>query len=222
MIRGTRIIENAYTWRNRINAMSDVANKFGYQEIILPSLWEQQTFVKKAGAEIISQMWSFKDKGGRDVCLIPEATAIVQEFYQPKLLSLKLPHRIFYVQKCYRYERPQAGRYREFTQFGLECLGPTNLQDDMIPILREMLGVFSFDFEIKTQVKRGLDYYIDDGFEATCDILGAQKQVAGGGRYENGIGFAIGVDRAILAEEKTPAMRPGQVKGIVPRISGKG
>jgi histidyl-tRNA synthetase len=49
-------------------------------------------------------------------------------------------------------------------------------------------------------VKRGLDYYIEDGFEIACPELGAQKQVVGGGRYSNGIGFAVGFDRLALCK----------------------
>lgn len=52
-------------------------------------------------------------------------------------------------------------------------------------------------------MKRGLTYYVDDGFEAECEKLGAQKQIAGGGRYAEGIGWAIGVDRLLLATKQT-------------------
>ena len=54
--------------------------------------------------------------------------------------------------------------------------------------------------QLKESVKRGLSYYTEDGFEVEVENLGAQKQIAGGGRYQQGIGWAIGVDRLILAE----------------------
>lgn len=57
------------------------------------------------------------------------------------------------------------------------------------------------EYEFVPSVKRGLSYYTEDGFEVECSNLGAQKQVAGGGRYSEGIGWAIGVDRLILALE---------------------
>ena len=88
-----------------------ISANFG--EIIVPSLWEQQTFIDKAGPEIVNQMWSFQDKGNRPVCLIPEVTGLIQEQYRNEWEStLPKPVRIFYVSRCYRYERPQAGRYR--------------------------------------------------------------------------------------------------------------
>lgn len=146
--------------------------------------------------EILNQMYAFNDKKGRPICLIPEATAIIQsEFYQEK------NKRLFYVAKCYRYERPQMGRYREFTQFGVELLNSDNSdKDEVIFILKECLDMCEVSYTIDACVKRGLDYYIEDGFEARCEQLGAQKQIAGGGRYKNGIGFAIGIDRILITK----------------------
>lgn len=167
-------------------------------------MWEQETFVKKAGAEVLGQMYAFGDKKGRPICLIPEATAIIQEMWRDSWSkSMPRPMRLFYVARCYRYERPQAGRYREFTQFGVELLGGIKPDDDVEVkmVLKDCLTALALDFSIKDSVKRGLDYYIEDGFEAEIASLGAQKQVAGGGRYDGGIGFAIGVDRALLSRK---------------------
>lgn len=176
-----------------------------WEEVILPSLWEQQTFIDKAGPEIISQMWAFQDKGNRDVCLIPEVTGVVQELWRNEWQG-QGTRRIFYVNRCYRYERPQAGRYREFTQFGVELLGgdPNTDRAECISLLRRCLDQFEgLGYQLNDAVKRGLSYYTEDGFEVECAQLGAQKQIAGGGRYAEGIGWAIGVDRLILAAEKS-------------------
>jgi histidyl-tRNA synthetase len=114
----------------------------------------------------------------------------------------KKPVRIFYQVRCFRYERPQAGRYREFTQFGIECLGGKSPQDaeEVIDLLRKCLAPLGIETEFISAAKRGLSYYVEDGFEVECPALGAQKQIAGGGRYNEGIGWAIGVDRTVLAE----------------------
>jgi ATP phosphoribosyltransferase regulatory subunit HisZ len=96
----------------------------GAEEAIVPALWSQDTFVEKAGgSEIIGQIWAFPDKKGRPCCLIPEATALFQERCQ-ELLEGRRERMLFYVARCYRYERPQAGRYREFLQLGFEYLCP--------------------------------------------------------------------------------------------------
>lgn len=174
-----------------------------YEEVILPAIWEQQTFVEKAGgSEILSQMWAFQDKGERDVCLIPEGTALIQEtFNQDWAKRLPKPLRIFYVTRCYRYEKPQLGRYREFTQFGVELLGgKPGDKEEVEKLLKTCLVKFEgLDFNYVPAVKRGLTYYTEDGFEVECPCLGSQKQVAGGGRYREGIGWAIGVERLMLA-----------------------
>jgi len=135
--------------------------------------------------------------------LIPEVTGIIQELWNNGWeRTCEKPLRIFYVSRCYRYERPQLGRYREFTQLGVELLGKKAPEDkeEILKVFQECLDkVPNLSYNIELLVKRGLDYYIEDGFEAECSNLGAQKQIAGGGRYKEGIGFALGIDRILLA-----------------------
>ncbi|WP_202946127.1 ATP phosphoribosyltransferase regulatory subunit [Collimonas fungivorans] len=172
------------------------------QEVIVPALWGQDTFIEKArGSEVLGQMWAFDDKKGRPCCLIPEATALFQERVTD-LLGKKNEATYFYVARCYRYERPQAGRYREFTQLGFEILtrqpeiGLEMSQDLCVGFL-DSLGL---EYEIDIAAKRGLTYYLQgEGFEIRCPELGAQKQVVGGGAYREGAGFGIGLDRLYLA-----------------------
>lgn len=208
MLRGTRIIDakEALHRRTIINHFIGLARSKGYSEIALPNIIEQQLFLDKAGPEILSTMYTFKDKGDRDICLVPEATAILQAEYKAAWQhDRKKPVRLFYIQRCYRYDRPQTGRYREFTQLGVECMGGKAPEDreEVIGLLKKFLDENVIDYEFKDAVKRGLSYYVEDGFEVECASLGAQKQIAGGGRYDCGIGFAIGLDRLmILTEEK--------------------
>ncbi len=146
-------------------------------------------------------MWAFEDKGKRPVCLVPEATAPVQEMWRNEWSKTMKGRSIFYVARCYRYERPQAGRYREFTQIGIELLGADADDARAISLLRECLDATGVEYTMSDAVKRGLAYYVADGFEAECAKLGAQKQIAGGGRYAEGVGWAIGLDRLLLALE---------------------
>lgn len=150
-------------------------------------------------------MYTFKDKGDRDICLIPEVTAIIQELYKKEWRARPKPIKLFYVSRCYRYDRPQLGRYREFTQFGVELLGgkaPSD-EDEVKALSKGCLDVLGIsDYTFNNTVKRGLRYYVEDGFEIELSSLGAQKQVVGGGRYDCGIGFAIGVDRIMIAKNK--------------------
>jgi histidyl-tRNA synthetase len=166
----------------------------GEARVMFSSLAPSELFKDKPG-----ELYSFKDKGDRDICLIPEVTAVAREYYMNDCQHLKKPVRIYYIERCYRYERPQRGRYREFIQFGIECFGPVEKQDNTKDILAECFKALNIPVEFDPLVKRGLDYYLEDGFEARINSLGAQKQVAGGGRYDCGQGFAIGVDRVALA-----------------------
>lgn len=146
-------------------------------------------------------MWAFNDKAGRPCCLIPEATALFQE-RRDVLLGGRREALFFYVARCYRYERPQAGRYREFTQLGFEMLGPSPeealLRSQVI--CTGFLDALGLAYELSLSVKRGLSYYLGgNGFEVRCPGLGAQQQVVGGGAYREGAGFGIGLERLVLA-----------------------
>jgi histidyl-tRNA synthetase len=173
----------------------------GFEEIIVPALWAQQPFIDKGGPEIAGQMYTFSDKKGRPICLVPEITALVQELWRERWSTSQTPRRVFYVARCYRYERPQKGRFREFTQVGVELLGGTPPADriEVVALLRRLLDALPLRYTFQDDVKRGLGYYVEDGFEAQAPTLGACKQIAGGGRYQEGVGWAIGLDRLLLA-----------------------
>ncbi|MDB4330121.1 ATP phosphoribosyltransferase regulatory subunit [bacterium] len=206
-LRGTRVLEGdeARKYRKVIDTLRKIVLEDGYEEIFFPSIWSQDVFIKKAGDEILNQMYAFKDKKERPICLIPEVTALVEEMWKSGWdREKKKPYKIFYEARCYRYERPQTGRYREFFQFGVEILGDKkgfSSQDYLLNTMKKCLEEFDLDYNFKSSVKRGLDYYTEDGFEVECEKLGAQKQILGGGKYDSGVGFAFGVDRLILAIE---------------------
>ncbi len=165
-------------------------------------LWEQATFVAKGGPEIVEQMYTFADKANRPICLVPEITGMIQEVWRDDWANrVRRPMRVFYIARCYRYERPQRGRYREFTQVGVELLGGKAPDDrrEVEALLERCLDEVGVDYAFDRAVTRGLSYYTEAGFEARCSRLGTQQQIAGGGRYAEGIGWAIGLDRLALA-----------------------
>jgi len=96
---------------------------FGYREIQTPTFENLELFTAKSGETIIDELYSFKDKGGRDLALRPELTAPVIRFYVDKLQMEPKPLKLFYFGNCFRYDRPQKGRYREFRQAGCEIIG---------------------------------------------------------------------------------------------------
>ena len=164
---------------------------------MVPAIWNAETFTDKVGQENSRMMWRFEDKGKREVCLVPEITGLLQETWRESWSKQYRTRNVFYVAKCYRYEKPQRGRYREFTQFGIEMLGSTDT-DKAINLLIECLDALGISYTLDVSAKRGLSYYNADGFEAKVETLGAQKQIAGGGKYNEGVGWALGVDRLIL------------------------
>ncbi len=103
--------------------MKKVFQKYGYKQIQTPTFEKLDLFTKKSGEEIIEEIYSFEDKGGRKLALRPELTAPVIRFYVEKLQMEPKPLKLFYFGDCYRYDRPQKGRYREFRQAGCELIG---------------------------------------------------------------------------------------------------
>jgi histidyl-tRNA synthetase len=205
--KGTRILVGNRK-RFMIETITDMLIDKGYQEIIIPIIQQQETFSGKVGEENNNMMYNLTDRGGRDLCLAPEYTAVVQKLATTTFKQEK-DVKLFYVQECFRGEKPQAGRYRQFTQLGVEILNPTkdgysangyeSYMEELISLTeRIMNSVQGSKYEITTDVTRGLDYYKGGkGFEVSVDDLGSSKQVLGGGEYDGGIGFAIGIDRLL-------------------------
>ena len=102
----------------------DTFRRYGYREIQTPTFEHTALFEAKSGPNVVDEIYAFKDKAGRDVCLRPELTAPVMRFYVNELSHEPKPLKVYYHGPCYRYEEPQEGRYREFWQFGLELIGP--------------------------------------------------------------------------------------------------
>lgn len=199
--RGTRILfgDLAKKKRTLVNSMIGILESYGYSEIVIPILQKAEIFASKVGEENMNMMYKFKDAGDRDICLAPEYTAIVQLMSKEKFKFTK-DVKMFYIAECFRGETPKMGRYRQFTQFGVEVINPSkDYSEEMIEIAKKLIELCTNNYEINTEATRGLDYYKNGkGFEISCPELGAQKQVCGGGSYDGGIGAAVGLDRLLL------------------------
>jgi histidyl-tRNA synthetase len=117
----------------------EVVKSFGYREIRTPTVESFKLFAIKSGEEIRESMYVFKDKGEREVTLRPEVTPSVIRIYLKELKAWPKPIRLFYIANVFRYDEPQLGRYREFTQAGVEILGADDISYDieLIEILEE-------------------------------------------------------------------------------------
>ncbi len=134
--KGTKDVlpQDSYKWQYVENAARGIAREFNIKEIRTPVFEHTELFARGVGETtdvVTKEMYTFEDKGGRSVTLKPEGTAgAVRLFIENGLANSPLPLKAFYIAPCYRYERPQAGRLREFHQFGIEVFGSAEPEAD--------------------------------------------------------------------------------------------
>jgi histidyl-tRNA synthetase len=123
--RGTRDFLPTDSFRRGAvrKGMVELLERWGYREISTPTFEHLELFTIKSGPSITEEIYAFKDKGGRDLALRPELTAPVMRMYVNELQKAPKPLRLHYFGNCFRYERPQRGRFREFWQLGAELIG---------------------------------------------------------------------------------------------------
>ena len=127
--RGTKDIlpKEVYKWNYVENKFREICALYGYEEMRTPIFEHTEVFTRSVGdtTDIVQkEMYTFTDKGDRQLSLKPEGTAgTIRAFIESKLYADTQPTKLFYITPCFRYERPQAGRQRQFHQFGIEALG---------------------------------------------------------------------------------------------------
>ena len=112
------------------NTIRSVVESYGFKEIKTPIFEDLELFTTRSGEGIKDELYHFQDKGGRDLALRPEITASVARLYNNNLQREAKPLKMYYFGSCFRYERPQAGRYRQFWQFGIEVIGGTPIYNE--------------------------------------------------------------------------------------------
>lgn len=131
-LKGTHDIlpSEVYKWDYMEGVIRDVCRRYGYKEIRTPIIEATELFQRGIGDTtdvVTKEMYTFKDRGNRSVTLRPENTAsAVRAYLEHKMYGDQQVHKMFYIGSMFRYDRPQAGRYREFHQFGLEVLGASS------------------------------------------------------------------------------------------------
>ena len=137
----------------------DFARWFGYREIRTPAVEHTEVFQRAVGSgtDIVDkEMYTFTDRGGRSLSLRAEGTApVLRAFLEHNLGAGGLPVKLYYICPIFRYDRPQAGRYRQHTQFGAECIGaPEPAADaDVLSLavrLVQSLGLARFDVRLSS------------------------------------------------------------------------
>jgi len=132
----------------------EVARRYGFVEYETPLLESTELYLKKTGGELGSQLFRFEDQGGRDITLRPEVTASLGRLAASSQRDYPKPMRWFEIGQCFRYEKPQKGRTREFYQFNVDLLGEEDSAADAeiialsIELMRN-LGFRQGDFIIR-------------------------------------------------------------------------
>jgi histidyl-tRNA synthetase len=198
--RGTRDFLPSDNHKRRYieNRLRDCALRWGYQEIKTPTFEHIELFTLKSGEGILDEIYNFKDKGDREIALRPELTAPVMRLYVNELTSVPKPIKLYYFDNCFRYERPQKGRFREFWQFGAELIGSKRPEADseIIALACQMLkeagvdgdlhighlGIIrslfeGLDSEVSSQIMRLVDKKDDKGLDEYLDKINADIEM---------------------------------------------
>ncbi|HBB31320.1 MAG TPA: ATP phosphoribosyltransferase regulatory subunit [Cyanobacteria bacterium UBA8803] len=140
------ILPNACAISKQIESnLSRCFQSFGYRPIEVPLLEHTELYLKKSGEDIVARLYEFVYRNRR-LCLRPEITASVVRAYLDNLQGSPLPVRLYYAGPAFRYERPQKGRYRQFTQIGIELIGASGALADAEVISTACQGLDSLGF----------------------------------------------------------------------------
>ena len=141
--RGTRDFGPADAAKHRFveQSLRTTSRSFGFREILTPTFESTELFKAKSGPGILEEMFTFTDKGGRQLALRPEFTASVIRFFLSDLRNEPKPLKVFTMGNCFRYEEPQKGRYREFFQWNCEIIGASSLEADAEIIALAVAGL---------------------------------------------------------------------------------
>ncbi len=185
--------EISYKWQYAENVIKKLCADFGVKEIRTPVFEHTELFSRGVGdtTDVVEkEMYTFDDKGGRSITLRPEGTAgAARSFIENGLFNNPQPTKLYYQISCYRYEKPQAGRMREFHQFGVEYFGTQHYTADaeiieLALMLFERLGLKDLSLRINSigcpkcrkAYNDKLKEFLKDNYDSLCDTCK--------GRYE--------------------------------------
>ncbi|WP_101294199.1 histidine--tRNA ligase [Halegenticoccus soli] len=167
--------------RTVIDAMESVAKRYGFREVGTPALERTRMYVDKSGEEIVDELYSFTDQGGRDVALTPELTPTVARMVVAKQQELSKPIKWYSTRPFWRYEEPQQGRFREFYQTNVDVFGSSDPAADaeILAFAADSmtdLGLTGEEFEFRVSHRDILGGLLS-AFEADVDVRAAVRAV---------------------------------------------
>ena len=192
--RGTKDItpKDVYKWHYVEKKFREICALYGYEEIRTPIFEHTEVFARSVGdtTDVVQkEMYSFTDRGDRQLSLKPEGTAgVIRSFIENKMYADTQPTKLYYITPCFRYERPQAGRQRQFHQFGIEVLGSDGPSVDAevislaVQFFNEM-GLKNLSVNINSvgcptcreEYNRKLKEYLDQKVDVLCETCLERK-----------------------------------------------
>ena len=193
--RGTRDIlpDESPRWQWLESCFREVCRRYGYREIRTPTFEDTELFARSAGegSELVSkQMYTFADQAGRSNTLRPEGTPpVMRAFVEHQLASRGGTQKLFYIAAIFRYDRPQAGRYREHTQVGAEAIGPPGPDADaeLLALYTDFLAALGIkgavlqlnsigDAQCRPRYVEALRKYYEPHLAGVCDFCRERYQ----------------------------------------------
>ena len=185
--KGTKdmLPSDAYKWHYVENIFREISKNFGIREIRTPIFEHTELFLRGVGetTDIVQkEMYTFEDKGGRSITLKPEGTApAVRAFIENRLFNEAQPTKLFYITPCFRYEKAQKGRYRQFHQYGIEMFGSEKPSIDAevmalaMTVLKE-IGLKGLSLNInnlgcpkcRPKYNEALKKFLEENYEGLC------------------------------------------------------
>ncbi|MBX0304673.1 histidine--tRNA ligase [Haloarcula salinisoli] len=164
-----------------MDTIEDTAQRYGFREIGTPALEPTEMYTDKSGEEIVEELYSFEDKGGREVALTPELTPTVARMMVAKQQELQKPIKWVSTRPFWRYEQVQQGRFREFYQTNVDIFGSSEPDADaeILAVAVDMLddlGLDNDDFEIRVSHRDILSGLLES-FDADVDTREAIRAV---------------------------------------------
>jgi histidyl-tRNA synthetase len=141
----TELAERSYIFRG----WRDVARRYGFVEYDGPPLEPLDLYTKKSGAEIVDQLYNFRDKGDREIALRPEMTPTLARMVAARANAMRKPVRWFSIPQLFRYERQQRGRLREHFQLNMDIIGEADVSADaeLLAAAIDVMRVFELSSE---------------------------------------------------------------------------
>ena len=173
--------EEMVSRRWMFDTIEQTAHRYGFREIDTPALERTQMYIDKSGEDIVEELYTFADKGGRDIALTPELTPTVARMVADRGKALSKPIKWYSTRKFWRYEQVQQGRFREFYQTNVDILGSKEPVADaeILAVAADMLrelGLEADDFEFRVSHRDILGGLIE-AFDTTVESRDAIRTV---------------------------------------------